>query len=101
MSLSKLLTEKREQILRIAEKYGARNVRVFGSVARGDYDEKSDVDFLLQLDSTNLKGLRYFSVLEQMREEFEAILDRKVDVVDEFGLQNPLPERVLKEAISL
>jgi len=101
MSLSKLIAEKREQILSVAEKYGAQNVRVFGSVARGDYDEQSDIDFLLRLDSSNLKGMRYFGVLEQLREELEAILGRTVDVVDELGLKDPLPEHVLKEAVSL
>ena len=101
MDLSKRISEKREQILRIAEKYGARNVRVFGSVARGDCNDQSDVDFLLQLDSSNLKGVRYFGVLEQLREEMEEVLGLRVDVVDEFGLEAPLPEHVLKEAVSL
>ena len=101
MGLNYLIAEKRDQILLVAEKYGARNVRVFGSVARGDFGDHSDVDFLLSLDSSNLKGVRYFGVLEQLREEFESILGLKVDVVDELGLKNPLPEHVLNEAISL
>ncbi|MBX9569061.1 MAG: nucleotidyltransferase domain-containing protein [Candidatus Obscuribacterales bacterium] len=59
MSLSLLIAEKREQILAIAEKYGARNVRFFGSVARGDCKPDSDIDFLIQLDSSKLEGIRY------------------------------------------
>jgi len=46
MGIDELVRGKREAILRVASRYGARNVRVFGSVARGDADEKSDVDFL-------------------------------------------------------
>lgn len=101
MNLSEEIAKKREQILSVAERYGARNVRVFGSVARGDFDDQSDVDFLIQLDSTNLKGMRYFGVLEQLREELEGVLGHRVDVVDELGLKDPLPEHVLREAVSL
>lgn len=101
MSLNKIIIEKREQILNVAKKYGAQSVRVFGSVARGDEDENSDIDFLVRLDSSNLRGMRYFGVLEEIREELETILGRSVDIVDESGLQDPLPEHVLKEAVSL
>jgi predicted nucleotidyltransferase len=44
------LREKREQILTLAEKYGARNVRIFGSVARGEERPDSDIDFLVELE---------------------------------------------------
>ena len=47
MGLEELLQEKRQEILKIAAKHGAYNVRIFGSVARGEADEKSDVDFLV------------------------------------------------------
>ena len=47
MSLNKLLQEKREDILRIATKSGASNVRIFGSVARGEADSRSDIDLLV------------------------------------------------------
>jgi predicted nucleotidyltransferase len=47
LALNKLLQEKREDILRIAKGYGASNIRVFGSVARGESDAKSDIDLLL------------------------------------------------------
>ena len=50
MTLSELLRTRREEILRICAKYGARNVRVFGSVARGEADETSDIDFLVELE---------------------------------------------------
>jgi predicted nucleotidyltransferase len=47
MTLEQRLREKRREILRIAAEHGARNVRVFGSVARGEADETSDIDFLV------------------------------------------------------
>jgi predicted nucleotidyltransferase len=50
MDTERLLKEKREEILRIAARHGARNVRVFGSVARGDADEASDIDFLVEME---------------------------------------------------
>ncbi len=50
MSYDELLSTKREDILRIAAKYGAYNVRIFGSVARGEADEQSDIDFLMNME---------------------------------------------------
>ena len=50
MRLDELLKEKRDEILRSAAKYGARNIRVFGSLARGEADEKSDIDFLVEME---------------------------------------------------
>ena len=50
MSGEQLLKEKREEILRLAAKHGARNVRVFGSVARGEADEQSDIDLLVDME---------------------------------------------------
>jgi hypothetical protein len=44
-----LLKEKREQVLATAAQYGAYNVRVFGPVARGDADETSDIDLLVDM----------------------------------------------------
>jgi uncharacterized protein len=101
INLGQRIAEKREQILRVAAKYGAQNVRVFGSVARGDFDEKSDIDFLIQLDSSNLEGMRYFGVLEELQEELEGLLGCKVDVVDEKGLREKIKADVLAEAIAL
>ena len=101
MTLSGILAEKRDQVLSVAAKYGARDLRVFGSVARGDANECSNIDILIKLDSANLKGTRYFGVLVQLQEEWEEILHRPVEVVDELGLKDPLPEHVLKEAVSL
>ena len=94
MALEALLGQKRQDVLRIAGKYGARRVRVFGSVARGDADARSDVDFLVELDPgrslLDLGGLQF---------ELEALLGRPVDVVTERGLKARIRERVLREAV--
>ncbi len=96
MEIYKLLKEKRNEILRIAARYGARNVRVFGSVARGEADEHSDVDFLVEMEP----GRSLFDMgglLMELRE----LLDCKVDVVSERGIKPRIRERVLKEAVAL
>ena len=96
MTLEQLRTLQRESILQIAERRGARNVRVFGSVARGHSDEKSDVDFLVELDP----GRTLFD-LGGLLSDLEALLGTPVDVVTEKGLRPPVRERVLAEAIPL
>ena len=101
MDPARLIAEKREQILSVAARHGAHSVRVFGSVARGDYDENSDIDILIRLDASNLKGMRYFGVIEQLHEELESLLGRKVDVVDESALNKKMRDDILAEAVSL
>lgn len=96
MSLNELLEEKREDILRIAAKRGAYNVRVFGSVARGQADSKSDIDLLVDLEP----GRSLFD-LGGLLMDLQELLDHKVDVVTERGLRERIRERVLKEAIPL
>jgi predicted nucleotidyltransferase len=94
MSCETLPKDKRDEVLRIAEKYGARHVRVFGSVARGQADDKSDIDFLVELEAgrslLDLGGLQF---------ELETLLARPVDVVTERGLKPRVREHVLREAI--
>lgn len=53
MGIRELLHEKREEILALAARYGARNVRVFGSVARGTATAESDIDFLVTFDPSS------------------------------------------------
>lgn len=93
MTALELVTRRRDEILAVAEKYGASNVRLFGSVGRGDADENSDVDFLVDLapDRTlfDLGGL-----ITELCER----LERDVDVVTEQGLRERIRERVLREA---
>lgn len=96
MGINELLRTKREEILRIAAKHGARNVRIFGSVARGDTGPDSDVDFLIELEPGR-------SLLDHaaLLLELERLLGCKVDVVTERGLRPRIRERVLKEAVPL
>lgn len=96
MSPNELLHEKREDILRVASKRGASNVRVFGSVARGEDDSKSDIDLLVDLEP----GRSIFD-LGGLLMNLQDLLGHKVDVVTERGLRERIRERVLKEAIPL
>jgi uncharacterized protein len=96
MSLDELLQAKREDILRIAAQYGASNVRVFGSVARGEADEKSDIDLLV-----NMEPGRSLFDLGGLLADLEDLLGCNVDVVTEDGLRDRIRNRVLKEAVAL
>ena len=96
MTLDGRLTEKRNEILGIAARHGAFNVRVFGSVARGEADKDSDIDFLVEMQPgrslLDLGGLQY---------ELEAALGCRVDVVTERGLKARIRDRVVREAAPL
>jgi predicted nucleotidyltransferase len=90
------LKARRERILGIAARHGARNVRVFGSVARGDAGPDSDVDFLVEMDESR-------SLLDHVGlvQDLEDYLGRKVDVVSERALHWFIRDRVLAEAVPL
>lgn len=96
MGVKELLQSKREEILRIAARHGAHNVRVFGSVARAEADEKSDVDFLVEMES----GRSLFD-LGGLLIDLEGLLGRHVDVITERGLKPRIRTRVLNEAVAL
>jgi predicted nucleotidyltransferase len=96
MSLRELLKEKREEILSIATKYGAFNVRIFGSVARGDETADSDVDFLVELEP----GRNLLDRIALMQ-DLEDLLERKVDVATVKGLREYFRDRILNEAVPL
>jgi uncharacterized protein len=94
--VTKNLERQRDAILRIGAKYGASNMRVFGSAARNDSSEASDVDILVDLQSDR-------SLLDQvgLKQELEELLGCDVDVVVEGGLSPYLEERILAEAVPL
>ena len=96
MGLNKLIQEKRREILAIATRHGAYNVRIFGSVARGEADEASDLDVLVDLEQN-----RSLLDLGGFLADLEDLLQCKVDVVTERGLKNRIRERVLQEAVPL
>jgi uncharacterized protein len=96
MNISELLKDKREAILQIAAKHGARNVRVFGSVARGEADDQSDIDFLVDMEPG-----RSLLDLGGLLMDLQDLLGQNVDVVTERGLKPRIRERVLHEAVAL
>lgn len=87
---------KRETILQIARRHGATNVRVFGSVSRGEARADSDVDFLVDLDEG-----RSLLDLGGLLMDLQEFLGCRVDVVTEKGLRPRIRERVLREAMPL
>ena len=93
MDVDQLLQEKRAAILHLAAKHGARNVRVFGSVARHEANEQSDIDFLVDMEPGR-------SLMDQggLLMDLRELLGREVDVVTEKGLYWLLRRRILKEA---
>ncbi len=93
---AKLLKTKREEILRIATQHGARNVRVFGSVAKGEARPDSDVDFLVEMEA----GRSLFD-LARLTVDLEDLLRRDVDLVEQKALHWYVRERILEEAVPL
>ena len=96
MTLQELRTSKRDEILRLAAKYGAKNVRVFGSLARGENDERSDIDFLVDLEP----GRSLFD-LGGLLMALHELLGMQVDVATEKALRPRLREQVLTDAVAL
>ena len=96
MGIEEILREKRDDILRIAARHGASNVRVFGSVARGEAGAQSDVDFLVELE-------RGRSLLDHaaLMIDLESLLGRRVDVATERGLKPQIRAYILQEAVRL
>jgi len=93
------LRARRHEILRIAATHGARNVRVFGSVARGDADAASDVDILVDL-AADVHGFAYFGLLEDLRRALTDVIGYDIEIVDSAGLRD-MRDRVLEEAVPL
>lgn len=94
--MKELLDAKREEILRLAARHGARRIRVFGSVARGDADMSSDVDFLVEMEPG-----RSLLDIGGLLMDLQNILGPTVDVVTEKGLRERIRDRVLREAVAL
>lgn len=95
-----LIVEKRDAIKKVCAKHGATAVRIFGSCARDDYDDKSDIDVLVRFPGT-LRGFDYFGALGDLEDELKELLGVNVDLVDEANLKGRSRERILKEAVSL
>ena len=96
MQTHNLVTQKRADILHLASRHGARNVRLFGSAARGEADALSDIDILVDLEPG-----RSLLDLGGLLMDLQELLGCPVDVVTEKGLHPRIKKRVLQEAVSL
>jgi predicted nucleotidyltransferase len=96
MTIEELRNTKRAEILRLAARRGSRNLRVFGSVARGENDSNSDIDFLVDLEPG-----RSLLDLGGLQRDLEELLTSRIDVVSSRGLRDRVREKVLRDAIPL
>ena len=96
MGINELLGQKRAEILSLAAKYGASDIRIFGSVARGTADTDSDIDFLVDLEP----GRSLFD-LGGLLTDLQQLLGRNVDVITPAGLRPKFRRRVLEQAVAL
>ena len=96
MGVDELLKSKRADILQVAAQHGARNVRVFGSVARGEARPDSDIDVLVEFEPGR-------TLLDRigLTQDLEDLLGRKVDVVTEKALHRLIRRQVLEQAVRL
>lgn len=96
LGIKEIIGDKREEILRLAEKHGAFNVRVFGSVARAEARPDSDIDFLVDFRA----GTSMWDVVGLWR-ELGDLLERDVDVIGEDSPDDPFMRRALEDAVAL
>ncbi len=97
LGISDILAPRRKEILAVAEKHGATNLRVFGSIARGEARPDSDLDLIVDQGS---RRAPWFPI--GFAQDLEELLGRKVDVVVGAGhLHGTIRDRVLAEAVSL
>ena len=97
LGIQDLLADQREQILAIADRHGAYNVRVFGSVARGEASIDSDVDFLIDYQLERITP--WFPAGLML--DLEALLNRKVDIATIDMLKERMKDQILHEAVVL
>jgi predicted nucleotidyltransferase len=91
------LHARKEAIATLANRYGARRIRVFGSVARGEERPDSDIDFLVDFP----RGYDLFSQRLPLTQALAELLHRKVELIPEHELNRHIREQVLKEAVEL
>ncbi len=96
MTTTDMLRARRDHIIQLAAQHGAHNLRVFGSVARGEAGPTSDIDLLVEMD----RGRSLLDLIK-LSQELEAFLDRKVDILTDEGLSPYLEQRIHAEAVSL
>jgi predicted nucleotidyltransferase len=99
MKTLQLLQKNRKKIYQIAEKHGVSNIRVFGSVARGEETKKSDIDLLVKVNNYNKYCSGFGRII--FEEEMANFLHRKVDVITESSLHHLLKNEITATAKSL
>lgn len=87
------IRKRREEIIAVAQRYGASDIRIFGSVARGDADERSDLDLIVRFEPGR-SLLDHGGLVMDLRE----LLGRRVDVIDEEAMRPRFRDHVMKEA---
>ncbi len=92
--MADVIRQRRDKIVQLAKKFGAQNIRIFGSFARGDNNSESDADFLVDMEGSLLKRIAF-------KQDLEDLLGRKVDVVTEKSVHWYIRERIMKEAVPL
>jgi len=95
-AMSPELSSYRQRILELAAQHGVRNVRVFGSAARGEDGPDSDLDLLVEVE----RGRSLLDLIG-LEQDVSALLGRSIDVVSERGLSPYLRQRILAEAVAL
>ena len=96
MNIKELLDEKRDEIRDIATRHGAYNIRIFGSVVRGEAGPDSDIDFLINVGPTTSSWFPAGLILD-----LQEFLGRPVEIVTEKALNPYIREHVLREAVPL
>ncbi|NLK00700.1 MAG: nucleotidyltransferase family protein [Clostridia bacterium] len=96
MSILAKLDSKREEIMKIASKYGVQNIRVFGSIARGEETVNSDLDILVKFE----QGRSLFDLID-LKYDLEDLLEREVDVITENSIHWYLKDGIEAEAVEL
>lgn len=96
MKIEEMITAKRDEIRRLAEQHGATNIRLFGSVVRGEARAESDVDLLVDVTAQTSSWFPIGLILD-----LEKLLGRRVEIVTERALNKDLREKVLREAVPL
>ncbi len=92
----KLLSEHKSEILNVASENGIKNVRIFGSTARGVDQSSSDIDLLVEIE----EGTTLFDLI-RFKQHIEDMIGKKVDVVTDQALHDHLKEHILNEAVQL
>lgn len=97
LGISEVIADKREKILKIASQHGAYGLKVFGSVARGEATEDSDIDFLVDYDLKKISPWFPIGLIHDLEE----LLQRKVDVVPANSIHPFIRDRIFQEAVEI